>query len=293
MDWTSFKFKDLINLKKNKLLKLPDGLKISTMCGKCKLNTILNIETIFNNLQLNSNDILTVKINTDKIKTLIPCKKKKRKEKPQTKFYNQITIVMRINEGESEKLDKEKKINLKIFNNGSIQMSGIKDLESVNRAINKLVYLLKNTKKHKFTENKIKIHDFEIYMINSNFKIKYNIDRDKLYNILTKNNYTATYEKCIRACVILKCKPKIHNPDNHENSIFIFQAGNIIITGARNMYHIIESFEFITEILFKNIEEIYKPTEEEEDNSIFTIYKSILEDHKHKLGKNKTNYANA
>ena len=302
MDWSQHEIIDYINVEENEIKDLPYGVKISTMCGKVKLNTTLLLSNIYDYFELSSNDILTLKINDDKIKTLIPSNKKKRKEKKKiTKFYNQITIVLRINENEYTDLINEKKLNFKIFNNGSIQISGIKSVTEVNRAINKLVHFLSTEltveengeeKTIQFIEEPVTVSDFNIYMINTNFGIKYHIDRNKLYDLLSMKNYKVVFERCIRACVNLKYRPEKNNEEGFEPSIDIFQKGNIRIAGARNMSHIIESYNFIVNELYQNIEEIYKKTEEEENEELFSLYEEVLKEYSHKLKKNKINYSN-
>jgi TATA-box binding protein (TBP) (component of TFIID and TFIIIB) len=302
MDWSQFEFTDYVNIDKNEIKDLPHGVKISTMCGKVKLNTTLLLSNIYTYFELNSKDILTLKINDDKIKTLIPSKKKKRKEKKNvTKFYNQITIVLRIDENDYTDLNDEKKLNFKIFNNGSIQISGVKKVSDVNRAINKLVHFLSTEltiqengeeKTIQFIEEPVKVSDFSIYMINTNFGIKYHIDRTKLYDLLSMKNYKVVYERCIRACVNVKFRPEKCNEDGFEPSIDIFQKGNIRIAGARNMTHIIESYHFIVNELYQNIEEIYKKTEEEETIELFSLYEAVLKEYSHKLKKNTIQYSN-
>ena len=153
-DWSTFKYKDFLNFKENEINNLPDGVSISTMCATCKLGTIINILNIEKYLQLNNNDILCVKMNDTKIRTLIPAKEKnkrrKKNDKPEkiatTHFYNQITIIIRIGSGPIIDWEKEPKINLKLFKNGSVQMSGCKTVKNINIVLNKLINKLSEIK---------------------------------------------------------------------------------------------------------------------------------------------------
>jgi hypothetical protein len=76
-DWTNIEFKDLINVKDNEIDNLPTGVSISTMCSSCKLGSIISIINIEKYLQLSYDDILCVKMDENRIRTLIPEKKKK------------------------------------------------------------------------------------------------------------------------------------------------------------------------------------------------------------------------
>lgn len=292
--------KDLINYKKYEVDNLPKGVSISTMCCSAKLGCDILTDNIQKYMTLNENDILTVKVNNDDKRSLLDTKVKSKKKKEvvkktkQQKFYNQITIVMRIYEGETEDINTEKKINVKIFKNGSIQMSGCKRIEEVNIVINKLIYKLQE-KKMKMTDdgiteicfiddpNKINIHDYKIDMINSNYRVNLQIDRSKFYNLLLKKKVSASYEKCIRACVIIKYCPIDENPLEKEISIFVFQKGNIIITGAKSRIHIGEAYEYLNKIILEHVDDISKKNEVEEEELLLSLYDEIISENSHKL----------
>ncbi len=298
VDWKNYDYKQYI-VPDEMMFKLPKGVSISTMCAKCKLGTELNIDLIKNHMNLNYDDIIKVKINNDSMRTLIEAKKKKRRTKRKTKtssnpFYNQITVVIRINEGPYENIHDEPKINLKLFKNGSVQISGLKNIEYANKALNKLIYCLSQVKgkmvdgkieEVSFVENKSKlgIFDFEIYMINSNYMVNLMIDRTKLYALLLMKKIKASYEKCVRACVNIKYVPLEHNNEEKDVSVFIFEKGNIIITGARNFHHVISTYDYINNILLNHIDDIIKKDDDYEGEMILKIYEDIYKDNKHKL----------
>ena len=187
--WSDYDFVDLIDIEKNEVDKLPDFLNISTISATCKFSQNINLTNIEKYLSLNINDVLSIEkkdpdnlIDHIKCRTLIPELKKKKREKKTVlkktgnQFYNQITLVVRINHDIEDVLDSnlkqndelvdtlilnEKKkvkkikvkknenihtINLKLFKNGSIQMAGCKSIRSINIVLNKLIYLLKQEK---------------------------------------------------------------------------------------------------------------------------------------------------
>ena len=287
--WDNISFTDYIDVDKSEINNLPAGMGVSTMCASCKLNTLVNIVNIEKYFQLNSDDILTVKMNKERLRTIILTKKKpKRQRKNENKlihkdttknyFYNQITVVMRIDSGPCQDLNDAPKINIKLFKNGSVQMSGCKSVKNINIVLNKLIYKLKEIKaimddgKLNIIEfidepNKITVLNFKIDMINSNYKVNMQIDRDKLYNLLLKKKIKSSYEPCIRACVIIKFTPCEQNSEFKEVSIFVFQKGNIIITGARSRSHIISSYEYMNNILLTHTDEIIK-----KDDNVLDLY---------------------
>ena len=287
--WKDYEFIDYLNVKQNEIKNLPKGVSISTMCAGCKLGTSINIDNIYNFLKLNSDDILSVKLNDEKHRTLIAQKKTSRTSKKPTKnnsFYNSITIVVRVNEGDYTDLTTERKVNMGVFKNGSIQMSGVKKYKYTNKALNKLVYRLKEIENDiHFIDNydSIGIHDFNIYMINSEYKLSTQINRTRLFQILYTQKVKCSYEKCMRACVIVKYSPTTNNPENEEVTICIFEKGSIKISGARNLEQMKESYHYINRLLLQNINEIIKNDEDEEIKLILDLYEEVKDEVKHKI----------
>jgi TATA-box binding protein (TBP) (component of TFIID and TFIIIB) len=297
--WDSYDFKEYIKIDTN-VYKLPLGVSISTMCGKCKLGTELDLDIIKKYLPLSINDILTVKMSKVDMRTIIPEKKKKRRTKRKVKinnnpFYNQITVVIRVYENECDDLNFCSKINVKLFRNGSIQISGLTNIDHTNRALNKLIYCLSKIKAIIIEDNiveipfvkdpdNISITEFQVYMINSNYQVNIMIDRNKLFNLLLRKKIKASYEKCIRACVIIKYTPHTDNTEEKEVSIFVFEKGNIIITGARNHSHIIDSYNYVNNILLEHADDIIKKDDNIEGILILKLYDDIFKENSHKLG---------
>lgn len=298
--WDTFEFTDYLDVDNREIKNLPNGISVSTMCASCKLNSRLNIPNIEKYLQLNPDDVITVKMNKERMRTLINVKnkpkrmkkvdsKQKQKDTSKNHFYNQITVVIRVDHGQTKDLNEAPRINMKLFKNGSVQMSGCKSLKNINIALNKLIYRLKEIKakiedgkivEKEFIEEpeSITVKDFKIDMINSNYQVSMQIDRDKLYNLLLKKKIKSSYEPCIRACVIIKYVPVNENTELKEVSVFVFQKGNIIITGARSKSHIISAYNYMNEIILTHKDEIIKKDEQEEEELIMDLYKDIAND---------------
>ncbi len=95
-------------------------------------------------------------------------------------------------------------------------------------------------------------------MINCNYRVRVTINREKLNNLLIKKKIKSSYEPCIRACVIIKYVPIEENPTKKEISIFVFEQGNIIITGAKNQRQIEQAVNFINDIIITHLNDIQK-----------------------------------
>ena len=290
-NWDDFKYLKIIDYEKDEIKNLPNGLTISTMCASAKINSLVYTTLIEKYLPLDQDDVVCVKLNNDKQRTLIQAKSKnkrlKKKEQTDFHFFNQITVVVRVFQGPVKNWDEEPKINLKLFKNGSIQMSGCKSLEYINIVLNKLLVKIKQIKAKiengkineiKFVENHtdLAITSFKIDMINSNYKVNMQIDRAKFYNLLLKKKIKSSFEPCIRACVIVKYTPPENNDEEKEISVFVFQKGNIIITGARTRSHIISACKYINNILITHHDEIGKKDDKEEEDLILKLHNDVI-----------------
>ena len=237
------KFRDFSNV-----LSICEDLKISTMTFTCQLNTDVYIENVGKYVDLRLDGINTVKIKNDMVRSIIPVKLNPKKIKKNKKsFYNQITLKIATP-------NKKKPVNVKLFENGSIQMTGCICIEDCVYVLEQVCYEFKKVKGILGNNNKItsihfvkncdvldidKIQDIKIVMINSNYKIGFNINRSELYKALLLDGIDCTFEPCVHACVNIKYT----YDENNIISIFVFESGAIIITGAKNKDHIIKAYK--------------------------------------------------
>lgn len=255
---------DYIDIESFDMDTIPANISISTMSLTCYLGTLFKMDNIYNYMILDLSNVVDIKSSKGRryIKGYTPKSKK-------SNFFNQTTIMM--------KVEDNKYINIKLFKNGSIQMTGCRDLIHANIAISKLIYKLKerlmitldnsdnsdnsnNFKEIIFVDNpeNISVSKFKIDLINSNFGISYNINREQLYNILTQEGVFCRLSS-IHACVNIKFK-SIEPVTNTETlvSIFVFQTGNIIITGAKKAKQVKDAYNYIVRFLNKNKMNIMK-----------------------------------
>jgi TATA-box binding protein (TBP) (component of TFIID and TFIIIB) len=237
---------------------LPKDLKVSTMTLTCAFNTEFNLENISKYLKLKDDGIKSVK-HGDIFRTIIFQKKstrKKNKAKKKKYFYNQATIEI--------KPENNNEINIKIFNNGSVQMTGCKNTIDVIEVLETLCRELKVVRGVMDLDNSIIVEkpfvtqpeklsirfikDLNIRMINSNFDIGFKINRNALNDILLEEGYETTFEPNVHACVNVKYNYK----DRKRVSVFVFASGAVIITGANSCNQIKEAYEFINKKLYNN-----------------------------------------
>ena len=230
-----------------KLELLPKNIKISTISATCSLGANINLNNIYKYLKLDIKKIFTVKFKS-KVKSLEPQKKKKKKRNC---FQNQMTVEIKPDLEDYP----DSKVSVKIFKNGSIQMSGIKSIVAVNTVLTKLIKELKKEFGKPedgkmtiitFVENPsdLCVTKFKIDMINSGFEIGYQVNRENLYNALLENKKECKFEPSIHAGVNIKYTPS-DSKNGKKVSIFVFESGNIIITGAKTVSNILESYDYI------------------------------------------------
>ena len=209
-------------------------------------------------------------------------KKKRKTVKKRNKFYNQSTLLIR--------MDDEHEVNLKLFRNGGVQMTGLKYEEEGIKCITEIIIpILENLgeiviDKHFVNEkNSLHIDKYDIVMINSNYRTNFKIKRDVLHNILNKEyGILASFEPCIYPGVNAKyywnkiahedkmsgvcdCKKKCvgkgrgnGDGDCKKITISTFQSGSVIITGARNTKQIYDAYNFINEVFRIHYSELKK-----------------------------------
>jgi len=246
---------------------LPDDVCISTMTLCCDLEIEFIVSNIAKYIDLNQNGIVSISYgrNDDPStnRSLFPKKRQKKKKKAKRVFYNQVSLAIMV---ESKK---DKPVNIKLFTNVSIQITVLKSIDNVIDIIAKIFYELKTIKAiidkqtmtiidKPFINDPTKlflnlVDNIQIGMINSNFKYPNKIDRLKLYNLLLSESIECKYDPSNHACVNIK-----HHCGKKQISIFVFEKGSIVITGAQNCAHILAGYNFINKYLLNNHKKIVK-----------------------------------
>ena len=276
------------------LIKQPTNYRISTITGTGFIGTEINLEVLYNNIHVNStkesdcnliNQIIYVEYGKKKSES--SCKGfnrkaaiNRRKEKKTKRFDNQLTIVyiMILPDGTKSNL------NIKVFRNGKIQITGIKKFgqgEIVLKIVEDVIRDIHINKDKSIIDDidKLCSKNFRIQLINSDYKVGFEIKRENLYNLMssgTISDVICSYEPCIYPGVKIQF---FWNPDKHEQdgicacpqncgmrsdrssvkncickkvTIAVFQSGCIIITGSQITEQIVACYDFINSILYQN-----------------------------------------
>ena len=234
-----------------------NDVRISTITEIGNLSEDINLNELFNTLEINDT-VRYIEYGDMPPKGISNKKKKKKKTEPKGKrkkyFYNQVSIQIYIG----------KIVNIKLFNNGAFQMTGLKTEEMGYGIISYLINLI-NSKN--IIKNNLKLTKKRIVLINSDFDIGFRINNPILHRLIIDNNIHSSYESCIYPGVNIKYyhNPIINNsgicdceqPCNGKGkdntckkiTIAVFKSGKIIITGGRTTENINTAYDFITNFI--------------------------------------------
>jgi effector-binding domain-containing protein len=95
-----------------------------------------------------------------------------------------------------------------------------------------------------------KVHVFNIEMINTNFNGQYQINRNKLFQLLLEKDIDVSFDPIIHASVNIKYE--LLNANSKSISIFVFESGSITIAGSNSYDEVLEAYEFICKFIYTN-----------------------------------------
>ena len=238
---------------------LNQSLRISTMTFIAHIDSIIDLQAVYDKVDINESiSYLEYADNQPKgVKQKKVKKRKKDNHKKRKFFYNQVTMHVVL----------DKIINVKIFNNGGVQMTGLKHYEQSD----KILHLLTDSFFQKELIQSKEITTRKIVLINSDFDIGFKIDREKLHRLVSDKEYYSSFEPIIYPGVNIKyyfnvnhplqngicqcssiCDGKGLNRNCKKITIAVFKSGKIIITGGQCLQHINTAYEFIHTIIHDN-----------------------------------------
>ena len=177
--------------------------KISTMTTTGTINTKIDLKTLYDYIEVVdkesvNNGIIYIEYNQNKFDVLTKGEKmkkdpKNRKNKPKKRFQNQTTMIIKVDKSFT---------NLKLFKNGNIQMTGVKNeivgKEAIDTLLEEIKKIYQKDKTIVDEFDRLENKNFEINLINTDFKINKKLKREELHKLMiTKYNIISSYEPCI------------------------------------------------------------------------------------------------
>ena len=266
------------------------SLRISTMVTTCHVGTGIRLRRLFENFSkwaipfgYPGEGFLKMEYETKVVGSSTRDVLTKRKVTDKT-FFNQATLVIRKKLPSTYSKEGWKEVNVKLFANGGVQMTGVPTYEFSQDAIQFVIDQIKTHDPEVFTGTP-ELTKFRVQLINSDYSINRQIHQEKLHKVLSNvYNLFSSHESTIYQGVntkyyynkkgnplrpgICECKlpctgQGLGDGDGQCKRITIspFSSGKIIITGAREMDQINEAYEFFNEILKAHQNEIlFVPT---------------------------------
>ena len=261
-------------MSESKLVMTP--LRISTMVTTCHAGCGIRLARLFENFQrwaipfgYPGEGFLKMEYDTKVVGSSTRDVLTKRKVTEKT-FFNQSTLVIRkaLQDGKPG----WKEVNIKLFANGGIQMTGVPTAEFSQAAINYVIAAIKKQDPEVFV-GEPGLTKFRVQLINSDYSVNRQIHQERLHKILSMTyNLFSSHESTIYQGVntkyyynkkgnplrpgICPCKKACSGQGSGDGegeckriTISPFSSGKIIITGARDMEQIDEAYEFFNQIL--------------------------------------------
>ena len=281
----------------------PSPLRISTKVITAHVGTTMNLGLLFQNcktvmipLWYPGEGLLKMEHEKQVVGTCARDVFSKRRVSDKT-FFNQSTIVVR--KATNKDKHEYKEVNIKLFANGGVQMTGIPAEDFARETIEWLIVQLKAVPVNIFGEQEPKLDKFKVQLINSDYSISAQVKRDVLHNILVRTyGLFSTFEGTIYQGVNTKYYYNDQHPDPSRPGIClcskrckgqgsgsgpgqckritmsIFQTGNIIITGARYLYQIEEAYHFLNRVIQTHNKEVLRiPTTDQKPAVANTVRK--------------------
>ena len=254
--------------------------RISTITVTGGVNTEVDLGELFRRLSahpraeiqyieygMNKSDLQTSGTN----KRTQRASKKKPPEEKKKRFDNQLTVVFQLDQNH---------YNMKLFKNGNVQITGVKQIDNGRKAVDFLIDTLKEL--HAVEESPppppllVRAEDmanvnYRVRLINSDFRVNFEIRLDRLYQVVTREyDIMCSYEPCIYP----GAKIEYYYPNNgrcicegvcngkgvecKKITIAVFQSGCVIITGANCVEHIEAAYSFVCTMMRENISTIFR-----------------------------------
>jgi TATA-box binding protein (TBP) (component of TFIID and TFIIIB) len=270
----------------------PTMYKISTITATGTINAVVDLDVLYNGVDIDNGDIVYAEYGSRKCESIYKGYAKKlriarRSSDNQKRFDNQITLVYKYNEG-----DQERCVNVKVFKNGHIQMTGLKHVDQGMSVIHKVIETIEGIRSTQPLvvkesleaivpkEGVINMQEYKIRLINCDFRVGFEIRRDQLHRCMCRtNDVMCSFEPCIYpGCKIqywynsrfendgvCRCISACHGKGSGHGdgeckkiTIAVFQSGCIIITGGQSMDQVNVAYKFVCDTLSQNYEEVRK-----------------------------------
>jgi TATA-box binding protein (TBP) (component of TFIID and TFIIIB) len=272
-------------------ISTPTKYKVSTITATGSINSLIDLQVFYQEADIvpyesDESGFIYIEFGIRKAETVFRGFNKKmitpkRKKKKSKRFDNQVTVILRtMLPGGTFAF-----VNVKVFKNGNVQMTGVKHIDQGQRVVDQVVEQVRRIHERGIsvaaTFDTIASSNYKVCLINSDFKMGLEIRRDRLNKIIQKEyNMYSSFEPCIYPGVKIQycwnsdcgngdgvcsctcdCQGKGTGRGDGQCkkiTIAVFQSGCIIITGAQSYGQIDDAYEFICKAVQKHKGDVQK-----------------------------------
>lgn len=181
-------------------------------------------------------------------------------------FRHMLTMLVRVDSSTNNSCYV---VNVKVFKNGQVQMTGLKTPEDGNQVAEAVVdavatAVAKDPEVVDLVPGGgiiIAARDYKVCMINGIFAIPFSVDRQKTHEMLLKKGMHSIYDPMLYHAV----KLRVHRPSAARSgtqktcaTVAIFQTGSVIITGTTTMDEMAELHRMVKGVLEENVKDIQR-----------------------------------
>lgn len=289
--------------------------RVSTITCNASIGVCVNLTEVFKHLNINlSTENQNTKtsnydfrwIEFGKANRGVYHKKRKNENSEKKKcFDNQATVIINMINNDVQYYP-----NIKIFRNGSVQMTGIRTPTDGEKITEIIATEIKRICVENSTDvivdykpevlEKIKPNDFSIRMINCDFAFPYKVRRKKLHELLISEKYNNACSfqpvdypgvklqyywnqdiKCAyngRCLCEIQCEGKGNGVSCNQCkkvTVSVFDSGKVLITGANTFVQVNCAFDYINKVVSENEKKLKKtiPTLNEDTTSKIKLKK--------------------
>jgi hypothetical protein len=211
-------------------------------------------------------------------------------------FFNQSTLVVRkrisVDPAKHKGITADsmvfKEVNVKLFANGGMQMTGVPEegfAEETGRWLLAILWKFQQQESVPIFTAEPSLQKFSTQLINSDYDVCYNVKRESIHQILSRtyglfstfegtiyqgvntkyyyneNNTDPAHEGQCMCSNPLKCKGQGSGVGDFQCkriTMSIFQTGKIIITGARHFHQIEAAYHFLNRVFATHADEVLR-----------------------------------
>ena len=280
----------------------PSPLRVSTRVITAHAGTPMNLRALFDNmgrvfipLWWPGEGILKMEHESQIFGQALKDAFSKRRVSEKT-FFNQSTLVVRkriaVDTEKHKGITAEsmvfKEVNVKLFANGGMQMTGVPEegfAETVGHWLLEQLWGFQKAQGVEIFQEQPSLQKFSTQLINSDYDVGYNVKRESIHQILSRvYGLFSTFEGTIYQGVNTKYYYNENNSDPEKEgqctcpnplkckgqgsgvgeyqckriTMSIFQTGKIIITGARYFHQITAAYDFLNRVFADHADEVLR-----------------------------------